>query len=126
MQKARLDNLDNMLSMGRAKQALIMLEEAERASELPAYGSYYLGEAYRLRGEKGDLEKAEAAYRAAIAAQPGFPKSHRALGIVLLKTGRNAEAAASFERYLALAPDAKDRKYVESYLRSARKKGESQ
>jgi len=123
--QARLDNLDNMLSMGRAKQALIMLEEAAHAAELPPYAPYYLGEAYRLRGEKGDLDQAEAAYRKAIAAAPQFPPSYRALGVVLLKAGKNVDAAASFERYLALAPEAADRKYVESYLRIAKKKGDA-
>ena len=73
------------------------------------------------RGEAGDAQKAEASYRKAIEAAPEFAPSYRALGIVLLKAGKNAEAAANFERYLALAPDAKDRKYVESYLRMARK-----
>jgi len=125
VQQVRLDNFENMLSMGRAKQALIMLEEVEHAAELPPHAPYYLGEAYRLRGDKGDLDKAEAAYRKAIEAAGDFPPSHRALGVVLLKTGRHADAAASFERYLALAPDAQDRKYVESYLRIARKQGDA-
>jgi len=123
VQHARLDNFENMLSMGRAKQALIMLEDAGHVSELPAHAPYYLGEAYRLRGNQGDLDRAEAAYRRAIEAAAEFPPSHRALGLVLLKTERPIDAAASFERYLALAPDAADRKYVESYLRIARKKG---
>jgi predicted Zn-dependent protease len=125
VQQARLDNLENMLSMGRAKQALLMLEDAQHAAELPPHAPYYLGEAYRLRGQPGDLYRAEAAYRRAIEAAADFAPSHRALGMVLLKTNRHGEAATSFERYLALAPEAKDRKYVESYLRAAKQQGES-
>jgi predicted Zn-dependent protease len=126
VQQARLDNFENMLSMGRAKQALIMLEDGSYTAQMPPHAPYYLGEAYRLRAEQGDLARAEDAYRRAIAAANEFAPSYRALGLVLLKTGRHAEAASRFERYLALAPDAPDRKYVEDYLRSARKKGDSQ
>jgi predicted Zn-dependent protease len=121
MQQARIDTLENMLSMGRAKQALIVLEDEANLRELPPHALFWQGEAYRRRGEGGDIERAEAAYRKAIAAAPEFAPSYRALGIIQLKADRNAEAAGNFERYLALAPDAKDRKYVESYLRMARK-----
>ena len=47
MSKIRVDNLEALLSMDRARQALIMLEEPERLGYLPRSGSYYLGEAYR-------------------------------------------------------------------------------
>ena len=69
------------------------------------------------------MQKAEADYRSAIQAAPGFAPSYRALGIVLLKDGRKAEAVSSFQRYLELAPQAQDRKYVESYLRIASQPG---
>jgi tetratricopeptide (TPR) repeat protein len=109
-----------MLSMGRAKQALIILEDEQKLRELPLYAPYWQGEAYRRRGDAGDLQRAQRCYRQAIAAAPGFAPSYRALGIVLLKAGKKAEAAASFEHYLELAPEASDRKYVESYLRLAK------
>ncbi len=125
MQQARADTLESMLSMGRAKQALIVLESEARLRELPPHALYWRGEAYRRRGEPGDMQKAEAAYRGAIQAAPAFAPSYRALGVVLLKDGRKAEAASSFQRYLELAPQAQDRKYVESYLRIASQPGAS-
>jgi len=121
--QARLDTLDSLISMGRSKQVVAMLEEAQTQAELPPQARYYLGEAYRLRGDKGDLELAEGVYRQVIGAAPDYAPSYRALGVVLLKAGRNADAARQFEHYLALAPDAKDRKYVERYLRMARAEG---
>jgi predicted Zn-dependent protease len=122
--KARMETLDNMLSMGRAKAVLVVLEEAQTRQELPPFAPYYLGEAYRLRNDKGDPERAEAAYRQALAAAPDFAPTYRALGVHQLKAGNYAEAARNFERYLELAPDARDRKFVERYLHQARKKGE--
>jgi beta-barrel assembly-enhancing protease len=126
MAKLRLDNLEHMLSMGRAKSALIMLGDPERLPELPPQAQYYVGEAYRLRGQEGDVKLAEGAYLKAIEAAPEFAPSYRALGVLRLKANHYADAQSYLDRYLELAPDAPDRKYVESYLKIARKKAGGQ
>ena len=126
MTKIRVDNLEALLSMDRARQALIMLEEPERLAYLPPSGSYYLGEAYRRRGDPGDLALAEQAYQKAIQVAPDFVPSYRALGMLCLQAKNWSEAQSYFERYLALMPDAKDRRYVESYIKVAKDKGASQ
>jgi predicted Zn-dependent protease len=125
VQKARIDALESMLSMGRAKSALVALDDPEHLKALPPFAPYYLGEAYRLRDEKGDVERAEAAYRQAIEAAPDFAPAYRALGILQYKAGNYAAAVSNLERYVEMAPDARDRKFVERYLRNAKKKGES-
>jgi beta-barrel assembly-enhancing protease len=122
----RLDNLEHMLSMGRAKSALIMLSDSDRLWEFPPQAEYYLGEAYRLRGEEGDIKLAEAAYVKSIEVAPEFAPSYRALGVLRLKANHYADAQRYLDRYLELAPDAPDRKYVESYLKIARKKAGGQ
>lgn len=124
--QVRVDNLELMLSMGRAKSALIMLSDPERRAELPPQADYYLGEAYRLRGQEGDVQLAEQAYAKAIEAAPEFAPSYRALGVLRLKANHYADAQKYLDRYLELAPDAPDRKYVESYLKIARKKAGGQ
>jgi predicted Zn-dependent protease len=126
MAKLRLDNLEHMLSMGRAKSALIMLGDPERLPELPPQAQYYVGEAYRLRGQEGDVKLAEEAYLKAMEAAPEFAPSYRALGVLRLKANHYADAQKYLDRYLELAPDASDRKYVESYLKIARKKAGGQ
>lgn len=126
MAALRLDNFEHMLSMGRAKSALIMLSDPERLPEFPPEAQYYLGEAYRLRGQDGDAKLAEAAYVRAIEIAPEFAPSYRALGVLRLKASHYADAQKYLDRYLELAPDAPDRKYVESYLKIARKKAGGQ
>lgn len=126
MARIRVDNLEALLSMDRAKQALIMLEEPERLANLPLSASYYLGEAYRRRGDVGDLTLAEQAYRKAMQVAPDFAPSYRALGILCLNAQNWSEAQSYLERYLELMPDAKDRKYVESYIRTTRDKAANQ
>ncbi len=126
MSQIRVDNLEALLALNRAKQALIMLEEPERVANLPPSASYYLGEAYRRRGEVGDLALAEQAYRKAMEVAPDFAPSYRALGILSLNAKKWGDAQSYLERYLDLMPDAKDRKYVESYIKTAREKAANQ
>lgn len=115
--------LQNELSMGRSKSALIVLENQDNLTMLPAEAPYILGEAYRLRGDPGDLDRAEAAYRKALTAAPDYAQTYRALGFVSMKRNQFDEARQFFNRYLEMAPEAGDRKYVESYLRMIDKKG---
>jgi tetratricopeptide (TPR) repeat protein len=66
---------------------------------VPAFVSLSLGSAHF---RKGDLGPAEEHYRAAIAANPKMGEAHNNLAVVLLTTGRPAEAAKSIkdaERY---------------------------
>ena len=126
MMQVRVDNLDMMLSMGRAKSALVMLSDPERRAELPPYVDYYLGEAYRLRGQEGDAKLAEDEYRKAIEVAPEFAPSYRALGMMRLKANHYVDAQTYLERYLELSPSAPDRSYVDSYLKIARRKAGGQ
>ena len=122
MAQVQVDNLESMLSAGRAKSALIMLADPERLVELPPQAQYYLGEAYRLRGAEGDVKRAEEAYLKAIEETPEFAPSYRALGVLCMKANHYLDAQKYLERYVELAPSAPDLKYVESYLKIARKK----
>jgi len=122
MAKLRIDNLECLLSRGRAKSALLMLSDNQQIGELPPYAQYYIGEAYRLRAQPGDAQLAQAAYLQAIANAPEFAPSYRALGVQYMKARQYSAASRYLTRYLELAPNASDRKYVESYIALARKK----
>jgi len=69
---------------------------------------YQEGEVYRLRAEAGDDARAVEAYTAAVGLPDAPPDAWRAQGYALLKAGRSEEARAALNRYLELAPDAKD------------------
>lgn len=122
MSEVRVKNLEADLSMGRYKQVLLVLGDEEQRKTYPPYAHYYLGEAYRLRGEKGDDARAEQAYLKATDDAPDFPPAYRALGIHYLKQGAYENAEKHLEKYLAMAPSAAERKYAEHYLAIAREK----
>ena len=114
----RLASLDADLAAYRYKQLILVLGDPERRSEYPPEATYYLGEAYRQRGEAGDLERAETEYRSAMDAAPSFAPPYRALGLLAYKRGDKAAAAPLLQRYLELAPDAPDRGHIEHYLKA--------
>jgi predicted Zn-dependent protease len=118
----RLASLKAEISMARCKQVIALLKEPERRGDYPPYVDYYLGEAYRQRGDKGDDALMKAAYLKAIAAAPGFAPPHRALGMELLKAGAYDDAIRELEKYLSLAQNATDRAYAQMYLEEARQK----
>jgi hypothetical protein len=69
---------------------------------------YYEAEIWRLRGEKGDAERAALGYAAAVQLPDAPPEAWRAHGYALLRAGRGGEGKAALSRYLAMAPQAKD------------------
>ena len=69
---------------------------------------YYEGEIWRLKDNKGDLARAAAAYAQAVTYPDAPPEAWRAHGYTLLQAGRAAEGKAALNRYLAMAPQAKD------------------
>lgn len=74
------------------------------------------GEAYRLRAEAGDVERAMEDLRAA-SQHPSTPaETHRGLGLLARQRGEVAAARAALSRYLELAPDAPDAPLIQDHL----------
>lgn len=69
---------------------------------------YYEGEAYRLRDEAGDADRAATAYAAAVEFPDALPEAHRAHGYAQLKKGEVEAGRRALSRYLELRPDASD------------------
>lgn len=119
IRQVRLFTLQEDLSAYRYKQLILVLSDPDRRKEYPPEASYFLGEAYRLRGKDGDLALAEREYTLALELAPEFAPSYRALGLLLYKRGEKLLSVPLFRRYLELMPDATDRGYVEYYLKES-------
>jgi predicted Zn-dependent protease len=116
----KLANLEADLSMDRYKSLILVLESDTAAAGYAAPHRYYfLAEAYRRRNEQGDMKRAETAYRRSLQEEPVFAPAYRGLGFLYIKLNDSAKARPLLEKYLELAPDAKDRAYVEYYLKKA-------
>ncbi len=114
--QVRGDILDRYLKLHSYKTLLLMLESDASRKRYPAYARYYLGEAYRLRGEEGDDQRAMAAYEMTLQDAPDFAPPHKSIGLMMLKWGDQAGAGHHFLRYLELTPEAEDRLYIQAHI----------
>lgn len=115
-ESARMAVLAEAVAKGEHEFIIHHLVTENRALSFPPSALHYLGEAYRTRGDEGDLGKAIDTFRSFLSTTPDFGPSHGALGYCLMKTGDRAAARKHFERYLELEPNAVDRGYIETYI----------
>ena len=108
--------LEAATERGDHKALIHLLEEEDKLALLAPRCAYYLAEAYRRRDEAGDIETAEHNYRQTLDVAPDHARAHAALGTILMKSGRYAEAREHLTRYLELDPEAQDRAYIEQYI----------
>src|SRR5205085_5570360 len=85
--------------LGRNDDAVDLLGKAAQVAPADAVIQHHLGEACLTAG---DVERAAAALRSAIAVRPDLPQPHANLGLVHARAGRLDEAIACFETALSL------------------------
>lgn len=95
---------DMELGMGRGDRLIHVLTQPGADSFYAPESSYYLGEAYRLRGGKGDQDRMLEAFRAAAAKAPRFAPTFMALGTYHYKQKDCAKARPFLVTYLDLDP----------------------
>ncbi|MBI2369246.1 MAG: M48 family metalloprotease [Deltaproteobacteria bacterium] len=100
----------------RYNTALAALARALRLQPNDPIAHYYMGEAYRQRGQAGDLPRAIEAYKQALRYRADYPEPHRELGLAYYKLGDKVLASVELKRYLELSPKAKDEKEIREYL----------
>lgn len=111
-----LDNALLDLQAGRFVQARKGLTKY-LASADDSRAHYYLGETYRRENEPKERPQAIQHYQKAIDLDSAFADPHRGLGTLYYQEGKREEARQAFERYLILAPVAKDRPFIEGILK---------
>jgi predicted Zn-dependent protease len=105
---------------GNPKGSMVLLNRLLKEEKDPAEVHFFLGELYRLRGEKEDCENACTEYQKALQLGNSPPEIYRSMGIVYLRMGSAEEARGAFQEYLKLSPDASDRLIIESYINRLR------
>ena len=97
-----------------------LLGDEGMVEEYVPAGRFLLGEGYRLRGEAGDAERAAEQYRISIERWPDYPPAWGALGRYYARTGNDVLALQCLERYLELAPDARDAPFARQAVEKLR------
>lgn len=115
-QGVRLAWINQAFGFSRYKSLIHVLAQPGAGKRFPAHSPYYLGEAYRLRNEDGDGDKALQSYKQAMEVAPAFAHTYRALGLMHMQQDRKGEAREMLAKYLALQPDADDSSFIKTYL----------
>jgi len=118
-ENARLD-----IQAERFELAATQLERVLALAPRDAIAQLYYGDLYRLESQRsGDAadradkaRKAMERYERAAQLDPAYPDPFRQLGLLYYQQKDRARAKQSFEKYLALRPDAPDAGRIKSYL----------
>ncbi|MDP1618475.1 M48 family metallopeptidase [Phenylobacterium sp.] len=102
-------------------QTLHLLGRLETSGEDLGVINFYRGEAYRLRRQLDDLERAEAAYFTASVHSDAPVAVWRELGDLRRRRNAVTEALTAYETYLAQAPTAEDAWIVQDAVASLKK-----
>jgi predicted Zn-dependent protease len=102
----RKDWFREEVQKGNYNASMVFLNRLLKDQDDSAEVHFFLGELYRLRGEKDDGENACSEYQKALQLGNPPPEISRSLGVVYLRMGKAEEARDSFEEYLKVNPDA--------------------
>ena len=108
--------IEDEIKRGQYEESLVLFDRLLKRNASDAEVLYARGEVYRLRDEKDDVERSLADLTRASTVIKAPAETFRSLGLVHRKRADAPSAAASFEKYLALAPEAADAGLIKTYL----------
>jgi predicted Zn-dependent protease len=117
MSQTVLENALLEISRGRFALAQESIEECLAREADNSKAHFALAELFRRRGLESDRERSENEYKIALRLEPRSADAHRGIGLLYYKIGQGDLAREHFQTYLGLSPGAKDRAYIEQYLR---------
>ncbi len=112
----RTEWLKNELRKRDFAASQVVLDYLLKTADVPGELYFFQGELYRMRAQKGDMEKAIASYQKSLTYETYPATAHRSLGLLFWKTRRFEDAKVSFTDYLEMNPDAPDAEMIKSYL----------
>jgi Tfp pilus assembly protein PilF len=105
---------------GRFMQAKSAAEKYLSIRPKDGRGYFLLAEITRQKGEEGALAEAKKLFQKGLSIDPSYPDTYKGLGLIYFKEGKKSQAAKALKTYLAKAPHASDRSYIEEYVSQCR------
>jgi len=110
--------LEDEINLNQFGRTLYVLRNLLDNNIEPGIVRYYMGELYRRRNKKGDIQLAIQNYLQAIDNNNCPAEAHRSLGLLYYKNGDRASARKEFQKYLDHKPDASDHEMIQFYISS--------
>jgi predicted Zn-dependent protease len=108
--------LEDEIKRGQYEESLVLFDRLLKRQDTDGELLYARGEVYRLRDEKDDVERSLGDLMRASGSDKPPAQTFRSLGLVHKSRSDAGAAVASFEKYLALAPEAPDAGLIKSYI----------
>lgn len=112
----RLDWIQDEIRRGQHEESLVLFGRMVKTRPGDAQAWFGRGETHRQRGQDEDWPQALQDLQQALQLSNAPVVTHRSLGLIYKKQDQKAQATASFEKYLELAPQAHDAALVRSYI----------
>ena len=120
IQNVILDNAVLDLKLGRFKFAQKGVEKYLQLNPNQPKAYFELGEIFKQKGEKEDIQKSIDYYKKSIAIDSTFADPYRELGLIYYKRKEAVLAKEYLQQYLSLSTHAPDRQYIEYYMKQIR------
>jgi predicted Zn-dependent protease len=118
--RVRREVLEELRDKRQGTALTFLLGDEGMVADYVPDGPFLLGEGYRLRAESGDAERAAEQFKLSIERAPDYAPAWGALGRHYARTGNDLQALQCLERYLELAPDARDAPFARQTVEKLR------
>jgi TonB family protein len=113
--------LDDLKGARKAAERALKLSGADPVVRMDAHLTIGFSRLRQARGREKELQKAEAAFRAALEVSPGNPTATYNLGVVLLYLSRDKEGVAELAKFVERAPNAPTADRARTYIANPRR-----
>ncbi|HWS66596.1 MAG TPA: M48 family metallopeptidase [Steroidobacteraceae bacterium] len=120
-QAARVASLEQIHERRDGAELIAVLGDDGRAAEFAPSGEFLLGEGYRFRAADGDESRALEHYTRSIEQYPDFAPAYGTRGRLRARRGEHDAAIADLERFVALAPAARETPFAHQTIDRLRK-----
>lgn len=120
-QRVRLETLKGIYERKDGRALVSLLADDGQAEQFPPEGLFLLAEGYRFRASDGDEQRAFELYGRSIEEHPDLAAPYAARGRIYARRGENAPALADLERFVALAPTAREAPFARQTIERLKK-----
>lgn len=116
-----IEDIELNLKLRKFEVANYLINELKKRYSNPMYNNYFQAEYMRLTKDKSNFENALKKYNEALEIDNNYYKAYRGIGYLYFQIDKKEEAKTAFIKYLSLNEEAKDKSYIQYYIKQCEK-----